>query len=429
VTLPRKGPAWIALATGLCFAARLQAADDPVAPAAAVLPTIGELPAEVHRTLTVELRRNLARRGFGLVAQNRVRKLAAGLPSGRIPEALDLARIGGALGAELVVAARVERADVGGLAISGNAVWSGTGILGPARIHLLPGGDVPSPDEMKRAAEGLLRALFSGAGDTVPQAATVAAPPGDDAPRQPTDIERHDEGEWYDADHEGFFGDLSFLLSWCASDVLCSETGTGYGGRLRLGWRFASYVAVSATAVFAGHKLPSTTDLAALARTERVLLWYGFHGGVRLHPINRSWFDPFLGIDLGWTRLFYSEKVESDAGDCTTTYMGVDLCEYTAVRNGLAMDGFTLTPQLGINFFITRNVALGIVAEFLLPFWSKACNEISTTALNEGTNKDNSCVDIEDADRDFLALENGTLDEEKELPWHFDLELHFSFVF
>jgi hypothetical protein len=435
----------ITLVLGSCLALRVPAADGRPAPrAAAVLPTTGELPPEVRRALTIELRRGLARRGYRLAAQQRVRKLAAGAPAERLPDALELDRIGRILGADIVLAARVEPGSGDRFSVVAGAVRPGAVVLGPIRASLRLAGSSPSSTELVGAAEGLLLALFADRGRAVVADGTAGPAPPVDEPekqpadleryveepaRQPVDIERHDEGEWHDANHEGLFGDLSFLFSWCSGDLLCAATGTGYGGRLRLGWRIASYLAVSATAVLAGHSLPTSTDLEALVRTERMLLWYGFHGGLRGHPINRSWFDPFFGIDLGWTRLYYIEKVLSDADDCLTDYMGMDLCEYATVRNSLRMDGFTVTPQLGINFFVTQSVALGIVAEFLVPLWSRACNEVTRSSLGEAAKKDRACVDIEDADEDFLALEHGTLDGEDELPWHFDLELHLSFVF
>ncbi|HUT79244.1 MAG TPA: hypothetical protein VM285_16210 [Polyangia bacterium] len=429
----RRSLACITLVLGSCFALRAPAADGPPAPgAAAVLPATGELPPGVRRALTIELRRGLAARGYSLVIQERVREVAAKMAGERLPGALDLSRAGEILGADLVIAPRVEREPGPGVnhALTGIGVRSGGGFLGPSRVPLPTAGGPLSREDLARSAEQLLLALLSVQnGTAAPAGATGPALPEGEAAKQPADIERHDQEEWYDADHDGFFGDLSFLLSWCTGDLLCATTGTGYGGRLRLGWRIASYVAVSATAVFAGHSLPTTTDLEELARTERMLLWYGFHGGVRLHPVNRSWFDPFAGFDLGWTRLYYTEKVEADAADCSMSYMGVDLCEYTSVRNSLRMDGFTVTPQLGVNFFVTRNVALGIVAEFLVPFWSEACNEVTRSSFGESAQKDSSCVDVEDADGDFLTLENGTLDDEDELPWHFDLELHLSFSF
>jgi hypothetical protein len=424
---PRRCPVLAAVVLGSCLAALPALAGEQPVPVAAVLPAAGDPAPEIRRALTIELRRALAARGYRLAVQERVREVAAPLPGDRLPEPLELARIGGALAADLVLAPRLERGPDGGLTAAGLAVRSGAGALGPARVPLAAAGTAVPPEVLADAAGRLLRALLDGAGAAPAEAANGSAWDGEEA-RQPADLPRHDEGEWHAADHAGFFGELSFLLSWCDGDLLCRDTGTGFGGRARLGWRIASIVAVSATAAVAGHDVPSVTDLEELARTERVLVWYGFHGGVRVHPINRSWFDPFAGIDLGWTRLFYTEKVSSEAGGCQTSYMGIDLCDYSTVRNGLTIDGFSIAPQVGVNFFVTRNVALGVVAEFLIPFWSKACNELTATALGEGTTKGTSCVDIEDADRGFLELEHGTLDDEDGLPWHFNLGIHLAFV-
>lgn len=430
------------LAALVCLAAAAALAradqDRPVR-RAAVVPSEGALAEPALRAVTSELRLRLRDYRYRLVMQRRVRAGVGRVGSAdtRREKLSDLAE---ELDAELVVLARVGVAPSGERVLRLFSAGADAPRPGPfdARIETSRPGRLRRGD-LRRAVRAALREAL---GEPPPTVETRQGPPADrPGPEveeevvgpQPRQMDQHDEDEWHDADHEGFFGDLSFLLSWCYGDTLCHGTGTGYGGRLRLGYRILSHLALSVSGAVSGHNLPSSTDVQSIAHTDRALLWLGVFGGARGHFLNRSWFDPYLGLDLGWMRLFFTEQVEpKTAGEDCTTYMGIDLCgESTQMHNTLSLDGFALAPHAGINFFITRNVALGIQLELLVPFWSKACRELEISGLSAGGEADEGkrCRDVEGADEEFLDLEHGRISDEGELPIHLDLDLHLAFVF
>ena len=111
------------------------------------------------------------------------------------------------------------------------------------------------------------------------------------------------------------------------------------------------------------------------------------------------------------------------------SYMGVEINEFYERRNNLSLNGFTLNPQIGVRFFVTRNVSLGVVLNLMVPFWREACTEFTEWEFGEKIASGDRCVDIENADRQFLEMEHGELSNEDELPWFLDLEIDLAFTF
>ncbi len=428
-----------AVACMLTIAAPARADRPRPARRAAVVPSEGALSDPALRAVTSELRLRLRDYRYRLLLQRRVRAGVERVGSADTRRE-KLGALADELDAGLVVLARVGVAPSGERVLRLFSAGADARRPGPfdARIETSRPGRLRRGD-LRRSVRAALREALG----EPPSAERRKGPPAERPPSQaeqeevvgprPRPIDRHDEDEWHDADHEGFFGDLSLLFSWCYGDTLCHGTGTGYGGRLRFGYRILSHLALSVSGAVAGHNLPSSTDVQSIAHTDRALLWLGVFGGARGHFLNRSWFDPYLGLDLGWMRLFFTEQVEPEvASDDCTTYMGVDLCgESTQMHNTLSLDGFALAPHAGVNFFITRNVALGIQLELLVPFWSKACRELEISGLSSAGEADEGkrCSDVERADEEFLDLEHGRISDEGELPIHLDLDLHLAFVF
>lgn len=209
---------------------------------------------------------------------------------------------------------------------------------------------------------------------------------------------------------------------------MCRDVNPGYGGRLRLGYRIMAHFGVSVSGIIVGHNVPMTTDAATIARTDRAFIWTGVYGGARYYPLNKHWFDPFVGIDLGWSWILYTELV-TGTGEGEMTYMGLEIDQFYERRNNLSLNGFTLTPQIGVRFFVTRNVSLGLVLNWLIPVWREACTEFTEWELGEKISSGDRCVDIEDADSSFLEMEHGELSDRRELPWFLDLEIDLAFTF
>ncbi len=101
-------------------------------------------------------------------------------------------------------------------------------------------------------------------------------------------------------------------------------------------------------------------------------------------------------------------------------------------RSLMSLRGFSIAPQIGVNIFITRNVALGVLFEWLKPFWNEVCMEYELTPLSgmDGTSDNapsDGCVPIEDAedlqkDADYLKA----LPEKP--PWLISIQTNLVFL-
>jgi hypothetical protein len=404
---------------------------DPQRPRAAVLPTQGPLSPESRKTITIQFRSRIRERGYLLARQREVREAAARAGVEGPPTVEQLARIGREVDAGIVFSPLLAGQPGEGLRIELMGLRSPATALGPISERLAPAdGPGLDLDEVEQAVDSLVERLLEPFPAVPVEQEVDLTSDQHDPPEQMKDY----RGKLLDEyDHEGFMADLGFVLAFCQGETMCHESPPGYGARLRLGYRIRSVAAISVSGIVAGHELPMTTDLEDWQRANRSFVWAGVHGGFRIHPINRHWFDPFIGLDMGWTWMFYTEKATppEDTEDCGLTIMGIPKCssETSQIRNAVTLEGFTFTPQLGLRFFITRNVSLGVIAEWLLPVWREVCNEAKTYILNEDPQKESACVSIDKADADWLTLSRGALSDKSERPWFFNLEFDFAFTF
>jgi hypothetical protein len=419
----------IAVLTTLAHLAPVRAA--PQRPTAAVLPTEGPLSPESRKTITIEFRARVREHGYRLARQRDVREAAARAGIDGPPTVEQMARVGRDVGASMVFSPLVAGAPGQPLRIELMGLRAPDTALGPISERLASEtGAGLDLDEVEQAVGSLVERLLEPFPAVVVAQEVDLAADDHESPEQMKDY----RGKLLDEyDHEGFMADLGFVLAFCRGETMCHESPPGYGARLRLGYRILSIVAVSVSGIVAGHELPMTTDLEDWARADRSFVWAGVHGGFRIHPVNRHWFDPFVGLDMGWTWMFYTEKAlpPEDEEDCGLTVMGIPKCsaETAEVRNAVTLEGFTFTPQVGMRFFITRNVSLGVIAEWLVPLWREVCNKSKTYILNEDPQEESGCVDIDQADAEWLTLARGGLDDESERPWFFNLEFDFAFTF
>jgi hypothetical protein len=161
--------------------------------------------------------------------------------------------------------------------------------------------------------------------------------------------------------------------------------------------------------------MPVTTKVADFLSMDRALIWTGAGLGLRIHPVNKFFIDPFVGIDFGWIWMFYTRTDEikaEDIGNIDPDLIPDEFKDYAKKRTVLSLNGFDIAPQIGVNVFLTRNVALGILFEWSLPFWNQVCLEYELTPLSiaNGTSqsvKGDKCAPLNDAaklqeDADYL---------------------------
>jgi hypothetical protein len=399
---------------------------EPTKPTAAVLPTQGPLSPESLKTITIEFRSRIRERGYLLARQRDVRRAASQAGVSGPPTVEQMAGVGRAVGASLVFSPLVVGQPGKGWRIELLALRSPHTALGPIAERLTPvAGAGLDLDDVEHAVASLVsRLLEPFPAEPVEQQVDLAADEHD----QPQKMKDYRGSVLDEYDHEGFFADLAFVLAICRGDTMCQGVNPGLGGRLRVGYRIRAYVALSVTGIGAGHNVPVTTDAEEIARTDRAFAWAGVYGGVRYHPINKHWFDPFIGFDMGWTWLIYTELVKGTS-DSGMSYMGVEISEFYSRRNNLSMNGFTFVPQIGLHFYVMRNVSLGLALNWLIPVWKEACTEFKEWEFGERLDSGDKCIDVDEADSGFLEMEHGELADRDELPWFFNLEIVLAFTF
>jgi hypothetical protein len=393
-------------------------------PTAAILPTQGPLSRESLKAVTIEFRARVREQGYRLARQQDVREAAARAGVDGPPTVSQLAQIGQEVGAAIVFSPLVAGRPGEQLRIELLALRAPDTALGPLSEELDSiDGRAIDIDAVETAVASLVEQLLE------PFPAQPVSREVDlegDAHDQPQQMKDYRGKLTDEYDHEGFFIDLGFMLAFCQGKTMCHDVNPGYGGRLRLGYRIKAHFGVSLTGIVAGHNVPFTYE--EVVRTDRAFVWTGVYGGMRYYPLNRHWFDPFIGLDMGWTWILYTELV-TGTGEGEMTYMGLELDELTEQRNNLSLNGFTFNPQIGVRFFVTRNVSLGVVLNFVLPIWREACNKFTAWELGEKISSGDKCVDIENADSEFLQTEYGELKDRGELPWFLDLDIDLAFTF
>jgi len=413
----------LACVASLCPAA---AAAERTRPTAAVLPAQGPLSPESLKAITIEFRARVREHGYRLVRQQEVRDAALRAGVDGPPTVTQLAAIGREVGASVVFSPLVAGRAGEGLRIELLALRAPDTALGPLSEALESSDGVAIDiDAVEHAVASLVERLLEPY-PAEPLAREVDL--ADDQHDQPKKMKDYRGNLLDEYDHEGFFADLGFMLTFCQGDTMCRDVNPGYGGRLRLGYRIRAHFALSLSGIIAGHNVPFTAE--ELIRTDRAFIWTGVYGGMRYHFVNKHWFDPFIGLDLGWTWILYTELVSGASKDGDDyTYMGLPIDEYTEQRNNLSLNGFTLNPQIGMRFFVTRNVALGVVLNFVAPVWREACNKFTKWELGEEIDSGDTCKPIDEADTEFLQMEHGELKDRSELPWFLDLEIDLAFTF
>ncbi len=249
--------------------------------------------------------------------------------------------------------------------------------------------------------------------------------------QEPEEEPKYDWTRW---DHKGFFLELGFLFSWCRGEVLCDGATSGYGGRLRIGYRIFSYVAISVSGVAVDHKMPLTTDMDVFLDVNSAFVRAGVFGGIRFHPVRYFVVDPFVGLDLGtlWYLHASNKSVAMDPSEIPAGVPQEVVDKYLSARRSTTyLRGFTVAPELGVNFFVAPSTSLGIHAQWTFPFWGKACVRVSDPANPVLMENPQVCSRVKN-----IATNNAmdpisiqTLSNKENLPRFIQLELNLSFVF
>ncbi len=260
----------------------------------------------------------------------------------------------------------------------------------------------------------------------------------DDAPKKKKD--------WKKWDHSGMFGELGFMFSWCMREGICESAKKGYGGRIRLGVRIASYVSLSFTAVAFDHQMPISTDVEVFLNADKAFVYAGVFGGLRIHPVRRFPVDPYIGIDFGHSWLLFAQNTEGLDGsmfDIPEEYQET-ISTLSKRREIVSLKGFTVTPEIGVNFFAAPSVAFGVHVQWLLPFWKYACSRVYDPIRQSLKSTSKVCSELgqinalpaadENADASSAAktMDEKTrtlLSDKNNLPRFISLELDITFVF
>lgn len=415
------------------------------APLAAVVPTRGDIGEDEVKALTSEFRAQLRYFDFSLAQQQPVREAAQRVAPSGLASASQLAEIALSVEADAIFISLVV-ASPPALHVVGFDLNRGVhrGVAAPLSPRP-PGGY--TREAVRSALHACLVALSKKTGDpavgdlpAVRRLDLSGLGPGEEATAAiepyatpaPAVEPREQDGpaprdRWKKWEHEGFFMDLGFVLSYAYGDTLCRDAQRGLGGRLRVGYRFFEMLALSITAAGAAHEIPSGS-LESLAGTERFFFWSGVFGGLRFHPVRKFVLDPFLGLDLGWTWMMHFSKVpEEDSGFSIPEELQEDYDKWAGTRVTMTLQGFTLVPQAGIRLFLAPSFAIGMTVEWQIPFYKRVCVTMTetTTAGLEGGQK---CGDP--ATADVLIQDIGyDLTKTSQLPKFLTMEFGLAFVF
>ena len=242
---------------------------------------------------------------------------------------------------------------------------------------------------------------------------------------------KHDWKRW---DHAGLFGELGFLFSWCNRDGMCESTGKGYGARFRFGVRIASYVSLSFSAVAVDHQMPITTDTEVFLNVAQAFVYAGVFGGLRVHPVRRFPIDPYVGIDFGYSWLLYAQNTSLDVEIDPNLPEAVAEQVASLVnvrRETIYLKGFTITPEIGVNFFVAPALAFGVHAQWIIPFWKELCSRVYNPAEQGLETASQICAKADSAagTEGFDETTNALVSSEDNLPRFVSLELDLTFVF
>ncbi|MDD5307534.1 MAG: hypothetical protein PHU25_09475 [Deltaproteobacteria bacterium] len=430
----RRGIGVLILAAASVFGGSKALADNAVS-TAAVLPArgIGDA-ADLHK-ITSGVRAALRERGIALTLQAETRNAAVALGVSGRPTAEQFRLIAARLGVDMVVDPQLTRGMEGGthLELIGYRTARGNTRGCSAPVAAAPPG---SPADLGPPVRACLSAIFEEPpAPGLPPVRMLAlwTQPAqeekDTGQRRPVKMKDDGEGApfWAEFDHTGVFADLGFIMSFCQGNTLCKNIDMGYGGRLRVGYRISSYVAVSISAAGGAFEVPKSTDMQTLATVDRTFAFWGVYPGLRYHPVNRFFLDPFIGVDLGWSWLAFAQKEQdpNQGAPSGTSNLPVDVSSYTGKRYVGSMNGFTVAPQAGLRIFPIRNFAVGIVGEWMIPIWNTVCSRTYALVGAQSTNSGEKCMDVDKAG----DLKPDGLGNLKELPEFINIEVNVVFVF
>ncbi len=401
---------------------------------AAVLPTGGDLSLDERKSVTIEIRARLRESGHRLARQKDVRQAASSVGKEEDYSKGQLTAIARAVQAAIVVAPMIRSSSTGPIQLTLRKLDVHTSDL----VELT--ATIPTP-----GVEGLTRDQARPAVAACVAAAIGASPrpeygpfppvrrPGDNHPPAAA-VKKDDKDGWGRWDHSGIFVDGGFVLAWCYGDSLCKNAELGFGGRLRVGFRMNSILAVSITGAVAAHEVPTSGEIEKLLSIERAFVWTGVYGGFRYHPIKKFPLDPFIGFDMGWTWFIYTES--RDIGDLPideipAEYLPSDISTYLRKRTSLVLDGFSVVPQAGLRFFFTPNIALGVSAEWVLTYWRSVCARVSEPTAEGMSNSGKKCAptgNLEPLERIDPELKD-SLTKRKGLPKIVTLEFELNCIF
>jgi hypothetical protein len=404
---------------------------------AAVLPARGAGGAADLRRITSEVRSALRERGVALKLQAETKDAAIALGVSGRPTADQFRLMAERLGVDLVVDPQLTRSAEDGTRlelIGYSAVRGSTRGCGAPFAAATPG----APEDPAPPVRACLSAIFEEppAPGLPPvqmlplwtQKVQPAAPAAH--PKKPAKMKDEGEGQpfWAEFDHTGVFADLGFLMSFCRGDTLCRNIDMGYGGRLRLGYRIYSYVAISLSAAGGAFQVPGSTDVQTLAKVDRTFAFWGVYPGLRYHPVNRFFLDPFIGVDLGWSWLAFAQKEEHGLKQgipIGAQNLPADASSYLSKRYVGSMNGFTVAPQAGLRIFPIRNFAIGVVGEWMIPIWQTVCSRTYQAVGGHSTHSAEVCRDVDKAG----DLKPEGLGSSKQLPSFINVEVNVVFVF
>ncbi len=168
-------------------------------------------------------------------------------------------------------------------------------------------------------------------------------------------------------------------LVHCAQG-LCDSIPMGGMARLDVGYR-AGFYSLWATIDGGGGRLdiPAFEDGDGLVtRIYGDLTFMQVGVGVAIHPVDLGRVDPYVGLGIGYSRA--NQRFRSDQRNFDLLY-----------RRGGVM------PQVGIDVYVARRVAVGPRADIVLPFAGSQC------VRQSGTEECLNTVDIVDADDAAIA--------------------------
>jgi hypothetical protein len=426
---------------------------------AAVIPATGSLSVNELKSVVIEIRAEMRAHGYLLATQRAVRQAAAPLSSPPAEE--ELRTVARQLGADILLWPRLRRLDTGAyyLVIAGISSAADSPVAVRARLPSR-GAGVYTRRQIKPAIAACIAEIVHASPnpiygpfpkvETVDPASLLSKEGRDDsesskasrredenAPARPAgrtdtpddDSEKKDWSRW---DHAGIFGELGFVFSWCRGDALCSGASQGYGGRIRAGVRIISIISISVTGVGVDHHMPITTDTEVFLNVKNAFVAAGILGGLRIHPVRRFFVDPFVGIDLGWLWLLHAsnETIEVPVG--LPDGLSEEVAELASTRRtALSLQGFTVAPEIGLNFFVAPVLAFGVHVQWTIPFWRDACARVYDPTTGGMSSASKVCVDP-DKVKTSTTMPSSVADllsKEDNLPKFIALELSLTFVF